>query len=72
MKLLIFIFLISILVLIMRRTFYFVEKHDFKFLQALGAAAVAWVADVPEIIKGISNGIKYGIDFLKGKNIDKE
>jgi len=63
--------IITILILIVRRIAYFMEKHNFGLLQALGAALVAWIADVPGIVMKFIEGIKYGILFLS-KNFKEE
>jgi len=69
MKFIILILLLTVIILYVRRFFYFIEKRDFTVSQALSAAAVAWVKDVPDLINNIVKGFKAGIDFIKGENI---
>ena len=62
------IVILTIMILYAKNFLFFIEKKDFSIAEALGAAAVAWIKDVPELIKNIIKGIKAGIDFIKGGN----
>jgi len=51
--------LVIIVVLIAKKFFYFMEKKDFSFSKAIGAALITWVLEIPKICKNLYLGIKY-------------
>ena len=54
-----------IAVLIAKKFFYFMEKEDFSFSKAIGAALVTWVLEIPKICKNLYLGIEEGFKYLK-------